>query len=298
MSKRILRPVGLRRSWLFLPGADRAALEAAAASGADVLIQELEDFTLPEDRPAARRISPDVLAGWKARGIVATVRINPFADGGRDDLEAAMAGAPDAILLPKSNRPGEIADLDLAIGALEARFGIAEGSTEIVPNIELARGLVQTVTICGASARVSAALVASEDMANDLGCERLPDLSELDHVRRRFLIDCRAAGVLPIDMPFTWSSPDGARAHAVSARAMGYAAKSAVNPAHVAILNEELTPSAEADAEAGRVIEAFAAARTEGRSRVMLDGRELEIPHLRRAEAVRVRFREFVEFER
>jgi len=39
------RPVWLCRSWLFVPGADEAALLAAAASGADVLIQELEDFT-------------------------------------------------------------------------------------------------------------------------------------------------------------------------------------------------------------------------------------------------------------
>ena len=54
-----------RRSWLFVPGADEFAHERAARSGADVLIQELEDFTPPPAEIArARRI---VAAFEKAR---------------------------------------------------------------------------------------------------------------------------------------------------------------------------------------------------------------------------------------
>ena len=37
----------MRRSWLFVPGADEKAHAAAARSGADVIILELEDFTPP-----------------------------------------------------------------------------------------------------------------------------------------------------------------------------------------------------------------------------------------------------------
>jgi citrate lyase subunit beta/citryl-CoA lyase len=43
-----------RRSWLFVPGADESAHAAAARSGADVIILELEDFTPPERRAQAR----------------------------------------------------------------------------------------------------------------------------------------------------------------------------------------------------------------------------------------------------
>ena len=53
-----IRPPEMRRSWLFVGGADEAALIAAADSGADVLIHELEDFTAPSSRPAAREIAP------------------------------------------------------------------------------------------------------------------------------------------------------------------------------------------------------------------------------------------------
>ena len=45
----------MRRTWLFVPGADPAAHEAAAASGADVIILELEDFTPPMTKPVRLR---------------------------------------------------------------------------------------------------------------------------------------------------------------------------------------------------------------------------------------------------
>ena len=57
------RPPALRRCWLFLPGAEAPALAAASVSGADVLIQELEDFTPPERRPQARGWPPSSIPG-------------------------------------------------------------------------------------------------------------------------------------------------------------------------------------------------------------------------------------------
>src|SRR5438034_9926163 len=82
------RPPALRRCWLFVPGADRRALVAASTSGADVLIQELEDFTPPEQRPDARTMAAEIFSAWRAAGIVAAVRINPLETEGRADLAA------------------------------------------------------------------------------------------------------------------------------------------------------------------------------------------------------------------
>ena len=48
----------LRRTWLFGAGADRVVHEAMAQSGADVLIQDLEDFTPPVRRHEARALAP------------------------------------------------------------------------------------------------------------------------------------------------------------------------------------------------------------------------------------------------
>src|SRR5210317_323954 len=104
-----MRPMALRRSWLFVGAADQAAILASYDSQADACIQEFEDFCVPEMREEARRIMPDVLSDWKARYIVATVRINPLEDpDGLKDLEAAMQAGAEAILIPKANRKEQI----------------------------------------------------------------------------------------------------------------------------------------------------------------------------------------------
>jgi citrate lyase subunit beta / citryl-CoA lyase len=53
-------PPALHRCWLFLPGADRRALLEASTRRADVLIQELEDFTPPEQRPEVRAMAAEI----------------------------------------------------------------------------------------------------------------------------------------------------------------------------------------------------------------------------------------------
>lgn len=267
-----------RRSWYFVEGADDEALAAALDSGADVLIQELEDFTPPARRPHARAISPEVIGGWKAAGVVAAVRVNPLEDGGLDDLQAVMRGAPDVILLPKANDADQIRALDAAVTDLERSNGIAAASTELVPNVELARGLLNTFSICRASPRVSACLVASEDMASDLGAERSPGGGELDYVRARFHLECVAAGVMSIDRPYTWTDSPGVEAECLAARRLGYRAKSAVHAGHAAIINRLLTPSAAEVARARRLVEAFEAAQLAGQARVEVDGSLVEVP--------------------
>jgi citrate lyase subunit beta / citryl-CoA lyase len=196
-----MRPIRLCRSWLFLEGANEAVLQCAASSGADVLIQELEDFTPPALRPAARALAGELYAQWRQAGAVVAVRVNPLEQDGMDDLAAVMRARPDIVALPKVAEPSHVARLDQAVGRFERDYGIAEGSTALLPNIEFARGLVQTAIIAKTSARISACLLASEDLAADLGAERGSDGLELAYCRQRFLVECVAAGVVAVDCP-------------------------------------------------------------------------------------------------
>ncbi len=272
------RPAFLRRSWHFLPGADRPALEAGPAAGADVLIQELEDFTPPGRRPEARGLAPALYAAWRAAGAVAAVRVNPLEGDGLTDLAAVMAGGPDVVLLPKVDAPEQIARLDAEIARHEQRLGLPAGSTEIVPNIESALGLTRTLSIATASPRVTACLVASEDMVADLGAVRSREAEELAYVRQRFLVECRAAGVVAIDCPYTFADEEGARGEAEQARRLGYTAKSLVRPAHAAIVNSVFQPDAAEIARAREIVAAFEAARARGEDRANVDGRLVEMP--------------------
>ena len=273
------RPPELRRSWLFVGGADEAQLVAAAESPADVIMLELEDFTPPALRPEARARAPELFELWRKAGKVAAVRINPLdTEDGIPDLDAVMRGRPDAVLLPKVAEPRQVERLDARVSHLERDLGIEDGTTELGPNVELARGLIQTYDICMASERVTACLVASEDMAADLGAERGPDGLELQYVRQRFLVECVAAGKVAIDCPYTWTDADGVENDTRHARRLGYKAKSLVDAAHAGIINDVLTPSAEETARAERLVAAFEAAQAAGQGRAELDGSLVEWP--------------------
>lgn len=272
------RPTPLCRSWLFVGGADGEALDAVPGCGADVAILELEDFTAPAERPAARARAAELFTAWRDAGMVAAVRVNPLDGDGRDDLAAVLPARPDIVMLPKVRGPGDILALDAEVARLEAAAGILAGVTELVPNIESAAALRQTFEIARANPRVAACLVASEDMAADLGAVRGADGRELAYVRERFLVDCVAAGVVAIDCPYTWTDLDGLRAEAEDARRLGYPAKSVVSPGHAAVVNAVMTPGEDAVAAARREIEAYEEARARGDGRAEVDGVLVETP--------------------
>src|ERR1700761_7033229 len=295
---RRLRPARLCRSWLLLEGPNEAVLSRAPASGADVLIQELEDFTPPELRPAARALAPDLYAAWRGAGFVTAVRVNPLEADGMDDLAAVMRGRPDVVALPKVAEPAHVARLDEAVTRFERDYGIPEGATALLPNIEFARGLVQLGAIAGVSKRVSACLLASEDLAADLGAERAPDGVELAYCRQRFLVECVAAGVVAVDCPYTWSDVDGVERDTRWARRLGYGARSLVDPAHAAPINRLLTPSDEDLRHARAIVAAFDSARAKGEARVELDGSLVEVPTYSNAKRLIARWEALREFER
>jgi citrate lyase subunit beta/citryl-CoA lyase len=294
---RRLRPAPLCRSWLFLEGANEAVLRAAPASGADVLIQELEDFTPPHLRQTARALASELYPAWREAGVIVAVRVNPLDGDGMDDLAAVMRGRPDIVALPKVAEPSHVARLDEAVARFERDYGIPEGATALLPNIEFARGLVQLGAIAAASKRVSACLLASEDLAADLGAERAPDGAELSYCRQRFLVECVAAGVVAVDCPYTWSDIEGVERDTRWARRLGYVARSLVDPAHAAVINGLLTSDAAEVRRAEKIVAAFEAARARGEARVELDGSLVEMPTYSNAKRLLARADALRQFE-
>jgi citrate lyase subunit beta/citryl-CoA lyase len=273
----------LRRTWLFGPGADPDAHDAMTRSGADALIVDLEDFTPPARRERARGGLADLLPRWRAAGRLAAVRINALEGDGAADLAAAMPARPDVVAYPMASSAAEMHALDAAIGRWEETIGLGAGSDAILPVCETALGVVEVRAIAGASPRIRAALLGAEDLAADLCAERAPDAQELDHARRRFLLECRAAGIEPIDAPYTFGDVDGAVREARYARRLGYRSKSLVRPEHAAALNAAFTPDAEAIGRAAAIVAGFEAARARGEDRALVEGLWVEVPTYRNA---------------
>ena len=255
----------MRRSWLFVPGADEKAHAAAARSGADVIVLELEDFTPPELRPKARAMAAAAFAAWRTAGALAGVRVNPLESDGHADLRGVLAAKPDIVMMSKVEAPEQVLALEAAV----------PGKVELVPNIESARALARIPDIAKSSSRITALLVASEDMVADLGTERSRGGEELAYVRSRFLVECRAAGVEAIDCPYTFSDTKGARADALMAKRLGYRMKSLVESSHARAINRVFTPDL---AKARKIVAAFEKARMQGKERAKVDGALIEVP--------------------
>lgn len=262
------RYVGRGRTWLFVPGADAAAHAAAARSGADVIILELEDFTPPGLRPQARALAARAFEAWRRAGATPAVRVNPLEGDGRTDLESVLPGKPDVVLMPKVVSARQVEALEQATG----------GAFALVPNVETAAGLVNLASILKASPKVVAALLASEDLVADLGTNRSRTGEELAYARQRFLLECRAAGVEAIDCPYTFSDAKGAAADARWAKRMGYRMKSVVDSSHVRAINRVLTVQPHEVSRARKIISAFEESRRQGRERARVAGKLVEVP--------------------
>ncbi|NIO41154.1 MAG: CoA ester lyase [Burkholderiales bacterium] len=273
------RPPHLRRSWLFVGGDDEPAHAAACKLGADVVIQELEDSTPPEKRPRARSLAKPAYATWRDAGVLAAVRINPLETDGLADLAAVIPAQPDIVLMSKVSEPAQVERLAQEVEQLERQHGLLVGEIELVPNIESARGIMQTYAIATSSQRVTGVAGSTEDTAADLGAIRGKDATELAYVRQRLHVECVAAKVLSIDCPYTFADHEGCETDARYARRLGYLAKLINAPSHVAVVNAVMTPSAAEIREAQAVIAAFdTASRGLGDQQARLDGRLLELP--------------------
>jgi citrate lyase subunit beta/citryl-CoA lyase len=230
-------------------------------------------------RQEARQMMPDVLSDWRARGIVATVRINPLENpDGLKDLDAALKAGADAILIPKANTKEQMVVLQKHINELEKQYARPVGSTDIIPNIEQAKGLVYSHEVLSASKQIVGSLVASEDMAVSLNSPRQKNSEMLNHVRCAFHISCCAAGITSIDMPYTFTDDEGVRQQTILARDIGMVSKSTVNASHCEIINEILTPSRNQVEEAKQLVSVFEEAREAGEGQVVYSGTKVEVP--------------------
>lgn len=272
------------RTWLFGPGADAEQHHLMIASTADVLILDYEDFTPPALKDQARALTPALLQRWREAGVTTAVRINALDGEGLIDLEAAIPAEPDVVLYPMASNAAEMSALDAEISRLEGQAGLPVGRIGIVPVCETALGVADVRMIVKGSPRITMALLGAEDLAADLQAERSRDGYELDYARRRFVFECRAAGIEPIDAPYTFADIEGLSAEARDSKRLGYKLKSLVRPEHAAPLNAILTPSIDDISRAQAIVSAFEAARAAGKDRVLVDGLWIEVPTYRNAQ--------------
>jgi len=285
------------RSLLFIPGDSPRKLDKGLASGADVLLLDLEDSVAPSGKAAARETTLAFLR--EAQPVTPRprlyVRVNGIETGLIDaDLDGVLAGKPDGILLPKAEGGASVVHLDAKLTAREPMHGIANGSTAILAlTTETAKAMFAAGSYRGASPRLAGLTWGAEDLSAELGAEanRDADGNFLDPyrlARTLCLAGAAAARVPALDTVYVdFRNEAGLKRECEEARRDGFTGKLAIHPAQVATINAVFTPTPEAIAHAQAVVDAFAAAGDAGV--VGIGGVMYDRPHLIKAQQLLAR---------
>jgi citrate lyase subunit beta/citryl-CoA lyase len=267
------------RSLMFVPGDRPDQMEKARNAGADALILDLEDAVDSARKGDARRHVADFLARGDRPARV-FVRINALSSALVDeDLAALATSPPEAVVLPKAEGAASIEDL---VHRFDRR-GLP--SCPILPiATETPLAVFKLGEYAAVADRLCGLTWGAEDLPAAIGATqaRLAEggfTPPYEMARALTLFAAHAAGIAAIETVYpAFRDAPGLSRYVARAAADGFTGMLAIHPQQVPIINAAFTPSAEALAQARRVVEAFA--RNPGRGVIDIDGAMFDAPHL------------------
>ncbi|MFO1187346.1 MAG: CoA ester lyase [Alphaproteobacteria bacterium] len=271
-----------RRSVLYIPGANRRAIDKARTLPADAIILDLEDAVAPEAKAEARETVADAVkaGGFGRREML--VRINALSsEWGEADLAAAIPARPDAILVPKVSTPEEVEAADRAIARHDR-----EGRIALWVMMETALGILNARDIAASRARTRLAgfVIGTNDLAKELRCTQPAGREPLLPSLAIALLAARANGLAAIDGVFNdIQDTEGFAAVCRQGAGLGFDGKTLIHPTQIDAANDLFAPNAAEVLFARRVIAAFDAPESEGKGVLKVEGRMAELLHLEEA---------------
>ena len=279
------------RSFLFVPGHKEKWVNNIPNFGADAVIIDLEDSVPIDQKPAAREIAADAIAGLAAAGERVWVRVNPTPHiYDLDDLHAVVQPGLEGIMLSKPNGPEGIATAGAIVSDIERRKNMSVGDIQFAPvletaiSIELAYPIAKdprVATLCAASAR-------NGDVARALGFQWTREGLESLHLKSKAILAVRAAGK---DYPLggLWQDVhdlDGLRESCLFHRQLGFTGEILLHPSNVPVANEVFTPGEEELAYYQGMVDAFEVAEKAGNAAVVYEGEHVDYAHVKTARQI------------
>lgn len=289
MTDQMSKPLPRLRSLLFVPGDRPERMRKALTLGADALILDLEDSVALVGKAGAREEIATFLKEAAGSATALFVRVNPLDGGLTDaDLDAVIPARPTGIMLPKAEGAASIADLD-------KRMRMRGDSDGLILPIatETPKAIFRLGEYADARERLAGLTWGAEDLPAAIGAlsARHADGSytpPYEIARALTLFAASAADVLPIETVYpAIRDLDGLAAYAARGARDGFLGMMAVHPDQVPVINAAFTPAEEDVARARAVVDAFAA--NPGAGVLTLDGKMIDKPHLKKAEALLAR---------
>lgn len=273
----------LRRSALYVPGNKPRALDKAAGLAADVLILDLEDAV----GGAAKQESREQVCHKTRTGAFVdhevAVRVNGRTTAWHaDDVALAAISGADAILVPKVETAAEVHELERAIAAAGA-----PPEMQLWAMIETPRAVLNVGEIASASERLSVLVVGTNDLVNDLQATHRPARMPILTALSLAVLGAKAAGKVILDGVYNEvADADGFTRECQQGRDMGFDGKTLIHPMQIELAHEVFTPSPDEVAYAERVVGAYQAAEQSGNSVILVDGKLVEMLHVRGAQRI------------
>lgn len=274
-----------RRSVLYMPGANKRALEKAKTLPADSLILDLEDSVAPEAKAEAR---DSVCAAVKAGGYghrELVIRVNAIeTPWGMDDLRAAVAAAPDAILVPKVSQPGDIVTAAKVLGSVHA-----PGKTRLWAMMETPKSMLNAREIAALGAepehRLACLVMGTNDLLKESRARALHNRIAVVPWLAMTLVAARAFGLDILDGVYNDFRDDkGFREECEHGRTLGMDGKTLIHPSQVTPCNEIFSPTDEEVTWSRAIIAAFDNPENDHKGVITVDGKMVERLHLAMAD--------------
>jgi citrate lyase subunit beta/citryl-CoA lyase len=295
---------GDQRSVLICPASHPRMPQRAVASGADVIVLDLEDAVATGEKAAARTALVRSLRELDWRGRPRRYRVNgletPFFYRDLIDVLEPAGDSVDAVVVPKVERPEDVHVVATLLAQIEASAGL-ERPIGIEVQIESPLGLRHCEAIAAASPRLRSLVFGPGDYAAAAGMPLTAigvadewDAAYPGHryhdAMHRILVAGRAAGVRVIDGPYAaLRDEEGLRRSCLVARALGYDGKWCIHPDQIETINDVFSPGAEEVAWARRVVDAAEEAERHGLGAAALDGRMIDGASVRMARSLLAR---------
>ena len=269
-----------RRSVLYMPSSNERALDKAKTLPVDGLILDLEDSVAPDAKPAAREAACAAVQSGDYGRRELTIRINGMDTAWHaDDLQAACAAGPDAIVVPKVDS----ADAVLELVEQMAKYDAPE-HTRLWAMVETPYAMLHAEEIASASERLTVLVMGTNDLAKELYAEHVPGRQPLLTGLGLCLLAARATGKVIIDGVYNdVRDAEGFLAECRQGREMGFDGKTLVHPGQIEGANAAFAPSEQAVEDARGMLAAWEARET---GVVTYNGRMIENLHVESARRI------------
>ncbi len=272
-----VQAVGPRRSALYVPANNQRALAKAPSLDADILIYDLEDAVLADQKALSRQSLSEHLAVSTHRAQV-VIRINAINSAAFfDDLDWLQGGQNiDAVLLPKARSENEVIETKNILN----RIGLDKPIWLLIETVDAILNLAELVKQVD---RNAALLLGAEDLAREMRINPTPGRLGLLPILTQLILHGRSAGLTILDAIFpNLENELGFSQSCEQARNLGFDGKTLIHPKQIDVANKIFSPTEQEIERAQKIISAWSNKEAQ-HGVVLVDGDVVEQLHVEQA---------------